>query len=564
MATRSTPRISGRVYDEQGRPVPDAVVRLAVGGEAGGKAVTATTDRSGAFTLRGVRAGSSYTVVAKSEDDRGQARSGRAEVQAPQSNVRITLKGPSGDQGATGRTVRPARPSIAPASNVEESEQEDEADEVQPKSSSPRTSREDLDAPAPEAEAVKPGKKPRSSPRLSIPSDVESGPSDAGAGREGDDVNPLPPALDPRDRTSDAAGSVTNRQDESVELAGHLVAESRNEKQVVSSFAAEPDWNAGRAEPSTPDGPNPHPLPRELVADQGAPAQVSPAPVPARELLAQAPGVGPRRSTIRRAGPLPSIAAPPAEESEVVASLPPRPSRSASDAVTSSRPTWGEISLRKQAIPLDETLLRTAGTPRPTASAPSRPVTPVAAAARPAPKGVSCDFDPTENRLRDFCLPDLQGRMVSLRDFDADLILLDFWGTTCKPCFTAIPHLNDIQKVLGGKRVQVIGIACEGTPAKVRAAKVAEAAQRLKIGYPVLVTTMDGSCPVQEALDVHYMPTMILVDRQGRIIRREQGANEQSLARMDRFIYRSLGLPVPWNLDGPDKQLVGPASQPSR
>ena len=45
--------------------MPDARVRLAVGGEAGGKAVTATTDRSGAFTLRGLRPGSSYTVIAE-------------------------------------------------------------------------------------------------------------------------------------------------------------------------------------------------------------------------------------------------------------------------------------------------------------------------------------------------------------------------------------------------------------------------------------------------------------------------------------------------------------------
>src|SRR3974390_2137986 len=45
-------RISGRVFDEQNRPVADARVRLAVGSEPGGKAVAATTDRSGAFTLR--------------------------------------------------------------------------------------------------------------------------------------------------------------------------------------------------------------------------------------------------------------------------------------------------------------------------------------------------------------------------------------------------------------------------------------------------------------------------------------------------------------------------------
>ena len=64
ITTPSRGRISGRVYDERGKPVPGAKVRLAVGGESGGKAVSAVTDRSGAFTLRGVRPGSSYTVIA--------------------------------------------------------------------------------------------------------------------------------------------------------------------------------------------------------------------------------------------------------------------------------------------------------------------------------------------------------------------------------------------------------------------------------------------------------------------------------------------------------------------
>jgi hypothetical protein len=38
---------------------------------------------------------------------------------------------------------------------------------------------------------------------------------------------------------------------------------------------------------------------------------------------------------------------------------------------------------------------------------------------------------------------------------------------------------------------------------------------------------------------------MVLLDRQGRILWREQGATEVTLARMDRFIARSLHLSPP-------------------
>ena len=50
---------------------PNAKVRLAVGSAAGGKVVSATTDRSGAFTLHGLRPGSSYTVIAEYQGDDG-------------------------------------------------------------------------------------------------------------------------------------------------------------------------------------------------------------------------------------------------------------------------------------------------------------------------------------------------------------------------------------------------------------------------------------------------------------------------------------------------------------
>ena len=67
--------------------------------------------------------------------------------------------------------------------------------------------------------------------------------------------------------------------------------------------------------------------------------------------------------------------------------------------------------------------------------------------------------------------------MVSFHDLDADLILLDFWGTWCPPCRKSIAHLIEIQKTLGGRKMQVVGIACERTPAKDRKAKVARSLQ---------------------------------------------------------------------------------------
>jgi hypothetical protein len=96
----------------------------------------------------------------------------------------------------------------------------------------------------------------------------------------------------------------------------------------------------------------------------------------------------------------------------------------------------------------------------------------------------------------------------------------------------------DLQKRLGGKQLQVVGIACEReeTPPAERAAGVAKIAQKLGINYPVLVSSLDGTCPLQKALHVQAFPTLILVDRQGRILWQDQGATRVTLARLDRMI----------------------------
>jgi hypothetical protein len=131
--------------------------------------------------------------------------------------------------------------------------------------------------------------------------------------------------------------------------------------------------------------------------------------------------------------------------------------------------------------------------------------------------------------------------MVSLRDIDADVILLDFWGSWCRECRTSIEHHRELQEQLGGRSVQVIGIACErGATFAARRDAAAAAARRLGINYPVLVTSLDGACPVQKALQVQFYPSMVLLDREGRILQFEQGATDVTLGRIDRSIAREV------------------------
>lgn len=517
LSRESEGRISGRVYDENDEPVANARVRLAVGGEPGGKAIFATTDRSGAFTLRGLRPGSNYTLIAEYQGDQGMM-SGRADADAPEANLRIGLHFRDAGTGGDDRTLaaRPSKSNLRAISQAEEVDEEDFFEDAPPaRSARESLNREDIAPSAEDAfddfqDAEPPSARSSRRPRAESQISDEPQPQD-----DWDDgENPLPPARE--------LGGVDGR--------GRR--EPRPEGGSRTRIARADD--EGLPPPVEPDAGA-----RTLRPDAFAPIMIDdPEPYPSRIETTAPAETNPRAPRARSVEPT---------EREI-------------PSTESRRPTWGEVVSQHQEIPVDESLMKAANATAP-AQAPeqeSPSPSPVVAEVVEAPEpieaernddrdplierkaGPYCEYDPGERRVVDLALPDASGRMVSIRDFDADLILLDFWGTWCAPCRKSIPHLKELQASLGGRKLQVIGIACERTSAEERAAKVAEVVKETGINYTVLVTGMDGSCPAQEALAIQFYPTMILLDRDGRILLREQGATDATLARMDRFIAKNL------------------------
>ena len=116
-------RVSGRVVNAQGEPVPNALVRVAIDGSASGRTVATHTDEAGRFALTNLREGSTYTVIVEYEDARGALHSARRRVSVPQRHVEIALA----DRGA----VAPAR--VDRASARRELSEEDSPDQPLPR-----------------------------------------------------------------------------------------------------------------------------------------------------------------------------------------------------------------------------------------------------------------------------------------------------------------------------------------------------------------------------------------------------------------------------------------------
>jgi peroxiredoxin len=111
-----------------------------------------------------------------------------------------------------------------------------------------------------------------------------------------------------------------------------------------------------------------------------------------------------------------------------------------------------------------------------------------------------------------FTLKTYDGRPVSLADFRGKVVLLDFWGTFCPPCMAALPKLQALHDANASRGFAVVGVTVDDRAALVKKATA-------KLTYPILQATPQ----VWSAYKVNALPSLVLVDRDGRILKRFGG-----------------------------------------
>lgn len=90
------------------------------------------------------------------------------------------------------------------------------------------------------------------------------------------------------------------------------------------------------------------------------------------------------------------------------------------------------------------------------------------------------------SRRPDFALPALDGERRSIAAFDGDVVLINFWATWCPPCREEVPVLVTLQRELGDRGLQIVGVALDD-PEHVR-----EFAAEYGVNYPLLVGSRDA------------------------------------------------------------------------
>jgi len=118
----------------------------------------------------------------------------------------------------------------------------------------------------------------------------------------------------------------------------------------------------------------------------------------------------------------------------------------------------------------------------------------------------------------DFKLPAVDGSMVSMSDYLGKVVLVDFWATWCPPCQEMIPILSRLHKAYSEKGLVILGVSLDNEGLAALGTFVHEK----MIPYKVVM----GDRRISNAFGgVSSIPTLYIVDREGRLVRKLTGAH---------------------------------------
>jgi thiol-disulfide isomerase/thioredoxin len=154
-------------------------------------------------------------------------------------------------------------------------------------------------------------------------------------------------------------------------------------------------------------------------------------------------------------------------------------------------------------------------------ASPPQPLAPPVAAPRPAAPARS--VLPTQGALVPaFELERLLGGTVTLASLRGKVVVIDFWATWCPPCRAEMPWLVAMAQRLEASGVAFVAISEDDPPGQVpNVTRFAQQVPGLE-RFAVL-----GDPAIEAQYGVTSLPTLFVVDRQGRLVAKLVGAGDE-------------------------------------
>lgn len=107
------------------------------------------------------------------------------------------------------------------------------------------------------------------------------------------------------------------------------------------------------------------------------------------------------------------------------------------------------------------------------------------------------------------------GSKLTLAQLQGQVVVLDFWSTSCPPCLKTMEELETVAARNKVNGVQVIGIAVGGEDRE----EIVQFGQQRGVSYPLAA----GDDPLANAYRVRVLPTLYVLGRDGRVVESHTG-----------------------------------------
>ncbi len=157
-----------------------------------------------------------------------------------------------------------------------------------------------------------------------------------------------------------------------------------------------------------------------------------------------------------------------------------------------------------------------------------------AAAARPATvRTVSARQ--VADALEAHPLRGLDGRPLSLRTSEGQVVVLNFWASWCAPCRRELPVLDALHASLKGHGARIVAVSVDAEAANARRFQ-----QKLGLSLPI---AHDGPDGLARRLDLPSLPYTVVLGRDGRVAWSTQSSDARALAALEAETRRLLAEP---------------------
>lgn len=106
---------------------------------------------------------------------------------------------------------------------------------------------------------------------------------------------------------------------------------------------------------------------------------------------------------------------------------------------------------------------------------------------------------------------DTQGNPFELASLSGQVVLVDFWATSCAPCLAEFPNLRQIYKEFGGRGFEIVGVSFDESPDTVESYRT-----RAKLPWKMVMNESPQG-KISERFATRTIPSLFLVDKQGII-----------------------------------------------